>query len=76
MTRADVPEFVHELLAVGAETWAITPTAYVVGDIDVPRAVSVKVQQICDRFGERDHLRADIARYLISIGRVADWADS
>ena len=34
--------------------------------------VSAEVQAICQRYGDRDHLRHDIVAHLRSIGRFID----
>lgn len=40
-----------------------------IGDADAPKSMRPKIWAICDRYGDRDHLRSEIATYLISIGR-------
>lgn len=39
--------------------------------LDVDR-VAEKVQKICDRYGDRDHLLLDIVAHLRSLGRYVE----
>ncbi|KXG87704.1 hypothetical protein [Agrobacterium bohemicum] len=76
MRKDQIPEFVDEIIATGCPICAVGHDTYVFGEIDVldedfDRVVR-EVQEICDNYGERDHLRLEIAAYLRSIGRVFD----
>lgn len=70
MRSAQIPDFIDELLEAGADTWAIAPGKYVLGDADAEEDVRQRIYQICDRYGDRDHLRDEMAEYLTSIGRL------
>lgn len=75
MTENQIPQFIDELLALGCEVEAISPDRYVIGDVDMPlddyEAVKDRLISVCERYRERDHLRSEIAGYLLSIGRNA-----
>ncbi len=76
MRKEEIPEFVEAILATGCPMCAVGNDTYVFGEIDVPddafdRVVKL-VQDICDEYGEREHLRLEIAAYLRKIGRVFD----
>lgn len=73
MQKKDIPAFVREVLAAGFDICAIGYNAYSVADSKLPRgkrsAGERKLREIVTRYGERDHLRTEIASYLRSIGR-------
>lgn len=73
MRKDEIPDFVEEIIATGCPITAIGYDLFVLGEIDVPEEdmerVSKEVHEISKRYGERDHLRAEIAAYLRSIGR-------
>ncbi|MCZ7469813.1 hypothetical protein M0412_03825 [Agrobacterium sp. O3.4] len=76
MRKDQIPDFVDEITATGCPICAISDDLYVLGEIDVPEEeierVSRDVHEISRRYGERDHLRTEIAAYLRSIGRYFD----
>ncbi|MFN3717370.1 MAG: hypothetical protein ACK4UW_00550 [Rhizobium rhizophilum] len=49
---------------------------YVFAEIDLPEEdvdrVAEEVQEICDRYGDRDHLLLDIVAHLRSLGRYVE----
>ncbi|CVI17451.1 conserved hypothetical protein [Agrobacterium fabacearum CFBP 5771] len=72
MRKDEIPDFVEEIIATGCPITAIGDGLYVLGEIDVPEEdmerVSSEVTEISARYGERDHLRSEIAAYLREIG--------
>ncbi len=76
MHKTEVPEFIDAILATGTPMMAVGHDVYVFAEADVPiedfdRVVN-EVHGICERYGERDHLRYDIVAYLRQIGRFID----
>ncbi|MFN7103500.1 MAG: hypothetical protein ACK4N1_12865 [Pseudorhizobium sp.] len=73
MRKEQIPDFVHDLLAVGCDICAIGDTHYVIGDTDMTpearRAAKSELERIERVYADRDHLRPQIAKYLQSIGR-------
>jgi len=73
MRKDEIADFVDEIIATGCPICAIGDDLYVLGEIDVAEEdmerVSSEVHEISMRYGERDHLRMEIAAYLRSIGR-------
>lgn len=73
MRKDEIPDFVDEIIATGCPITAIGDGLYVLGEIDVPEEdierVSRQVAEISARYGERDHLRSEIAVFLQEIGR-------
>jgi len=73
MRRDQIALFVEEVLATGAALYAIGADCYFFGDMDVSQdqaaEIYARVNGICEQYGPRDHLRADIAEHLRSIGR-------
>jgi hypothetical protein len=74
MTEDQIPDFVREVAAIGCEIIAVLGTGgYLIGDADLSvddyDIAAPKLREICDRYGDRDHLVAEIAEYLISIDR-------
>lgn len=80
MTKDQVPEFVEAIIATGCPMSAVGHDIYVFAEIDLPEhdidRVVKEVDVICQKFGERDHLRQDIVDYLRSIGRYFDLETS
>lgn len=76
MTKEQIPEFVHAILDTGCDMQAISHDLYCIADADVPDdiidEVSKEVHRISESYGERDHLRAEIASYLRSIGHFIE----
>lgn len=76
MTEDQVPEFVDAIVATGCPITAVGHDTYVFAEIDLPDEdidrVAEEVHAICERYGERDHLRLEITGYLRSIGRFYD----
>lgn len=83
-----IPSFVKEVLSTGATLYAAGEDHYFFGDPDVPddkaEEILARVNDICERYGPRDHLQTEIARYLTSLGldidrhgecRVLRWLD-
>ncbi|WP_165222217.1 hypothetical protein [Affinirhizobium pseudoryzae] len=72
MTEDQIPAFVEELLATGCPVYAIGREAYVIAEFAVPEtlrgAISEQVNEICERYGKRDHLLLNIAHHLRTIG--------
>jgi hypothetical protein len=73
MVEDDIPTFVEAVIATGCDITAIGDHLYTIGDADLPEPERFKMQleleDIGVRFGERDHLKAEIITYLHSIGR-------
>lgn len=73
MSRKDIPDFIDEVIATGCSPTAVGD-GYLIGDGDLAPQNCEKVQtmlhEIIARYGSRDHLLAEIARYLTSIGRA------
>ncbi|MCZ8158891.1 MAG: hypothetical protein O9256_03265 [Rhizobiaceae bacterium] len=72
MRKDEIPSFVSELIDAGAPICAVGRELYVIGDIDLPDAQAEVVWEICNRYGERDHLILEIVAYLRSVGRFLD----
>ncbi|QDG94596.1 dihydroxy-acid dehydratase (plasmid) [Rhizobium sp. NIBRBAC000502774] len=76
MTEDQVPEFVDAIIATGCPICAVGHELYVFAEIDLPPEdidrVSAEVHNICTAYGERDHLRREIAAYLRSLGRYVE----
>jgi hypothetical protein len=76
MTEDQVPEFVDTIIATGCPISAVGHDIYVFAEIDLPDEdidrVAAEIHAICDRYGERDHLRLEIVAYLRSLGRFFD----
>lgn len=76
MRRDEIALFVEEILATGATLYAVGDDCYFFGDLDVSedKAAEIfsRVNAICERFGPRDHLRAEIAEHLRSLGRLIE----
>ncbi len=73
MTIDQIPHFIDDLVALGCNPQAISPDRYVIGDTDIPldeyEAIEGQLILVCKRYGKRENLRIEIARYLHSIGR-------
>jgi hypothetical protein len=73
MFEEDIPKFVEAVIATGCGITAIGQYSYTIDDADFPEPKCSQVQQeledISERFGERDHVKAEIVSYLHSIGR-------
>ncbi|QGG93246.1 hypothetical protein GH983_22090 (plasmid) [Agrobacterium sp. MA01] len=76
MRAEEIPDFVADILAAGAQMIAIGHDIYLMGEAEVPEEmyeqVITDVQVICDRYGRREHLRREIAAHLRSLGRFID----
>lgn len=76
MRRDEIALFVEEILATGATLYAVGDDCYFFGDMDVSEdsaaEIFARVNGICARYGPRDHLRADIAEHLRSLGRLIE----
>ncbi|NSL25100.1 hypothetical protein [Agrobacterium tumefaciens] len=76
MTEDQVPEFVDAIIATGCPISAVGHDIYVFAEIDLPDEdidrVAAEIHAICERYGERDHLRLEIVAYLRSLGRFLD----
>jgi hypothetical protein len=72
MRAEDIPDFVSAILAAGAPICAIGHDIYLICETEVPdemvEQVVTKVQEVCDRYGPREHLRREIAAHLRSLG--------
>lgn len=77
MTEDQVPEFVDAVIATGCPICAAGHEPYVFAEIDLPPEdidrVSAEVHDIRRAYGERDHLRREIAIYLRSLGRYVEY---
>jgi hypothetical protein len=73
MREEQIPNFVRAVVATGCDIRAVGPRHFVIDDTDLPRRISraakLQLERIEDEYGCRDHLRAEIAAYLYSIGR-------
>lgn len=76
MRKDQVTKFVDAILKTACPMCAVGHDTYVFAESDVPDddfdRVVREVQDICDQYGERDHLRLEIAGYLRTIGRFFD----
>jgi hypothetical protein len=76
MKASEIPAFVEEILRTGCNICAVGHDKYVVGDADLSPAeyerVGRELDKIEEAYGERDFLKAEIVRYLRSIGRYVD----
>lgn len=72
MSPDDIPAFIDEIVATGCEPTAVGD-GYIIGDSDLPEPQCDDIQpvllEIGERYGSRDHLVAEIAAYLTSVGR-------
>ena len=72
MRKDQIPKFVAEVIATGCPISAVGHDMYVFAEIDLPEEdvdrVAEEVQEICDRYGDRDHLLLDIVAHLRSLG--------
>ncbi|MCZ8158954.1 MAG: hypothetical protein O9256_03590 [Rhizobiaceae bacterium] len=79
MSEEQIPAFIDELLATGCPVYAVGQKAYVIAEFAVPECLrsstSERVNKICQRFGERDHLILQIVHHLWSIGRGIQVVD-
>lgn len=68
MLSSQIPEFVRDVVATGCNICAVGQEHYLFGDGDLKdedfERVSGLLGDIDARYGERDHLRADIVAYL------------
>ena len=74
MTEEQIPNFVQEVADTGCDITAVVGSAgFLMGDADLPaqayEIAAPQLQEICERYGRRDHLVSQIAEYLVSIGR-------
>lgn len=71
MKKEQIPAFVKEILEAGATLWA-AGDRYFFGDIDAAEdeaaAISARADEICQRYGAREHLRLEIAQHLKALG--------
>lgn len=76
MSKEDIPAFVQAVIETGCDICAVGYDGYVIGDADLPQAMSRKVapalRRISRRFGERDHLCREIVLHLRSLGRFLE----
>lgn len=76
MRAEEIPDFVADILAAGAQMIAVGHDIYLIGETEVPEElyeqVVSEVQNICDRYGRREHLRREIATHLCRLGRFVD----
>lgn len=76
MHKDQVPEFVDAIVKTGCPICAVGHDLYVFAEVDLPpddmERVVKEIHVICERFGEREHLRLEIVAYLRSIGRFYD----
>lgn len=79
MRNDQITSFVKEVLNTGATLYAAGEKHYFFGDLDVPddeaKEIVARVNDICERYGPRDHLRAEIASHLTSLGLSVDVDD-
>lgn len=79
MQEAQIPDFVSEVAATGCAICAVGHESYIIGDADLSdedyERVAPVLSKIEDRYGKRDHLKAEIIAYLRSIGRFIDLDD-
>ncbi len=72
MSEEQIPAFIDELLATGCPVYAVGQNAYVIAEFAAPEhlrsSTSEKVNEICRRYGKRDHLILKIVHHLWSIG--------
>jgi hypothetical protein len=73
MTEDDIPAFVEAIAETGCDITAVGDHSYIIGDADLPEPKCYEVQdeleEITQRYGDRDHLKDEIIFYLHSIGR-------
>jgi hypothetical protein len=69
MKASDIPAFVDDVIRAGCGICAVGQDKYVLGDGE---AVADELDDIENKYGERDFLKAEIAAYLRSIGRCVD----
>ncbi|AOG10836.1 hypothetical protein BSY240_2270 [Agrobacterium sp. RAC06] len=74
MQMDDIPSFVSELVDAGVPICGVGRELYVIGDPNLPDEKAEVVWEICNRYGERDHLILEIIAYLRSTGRFLDVA--
>jgi hypothetical protein len=76
MRKDEIPDFIAEIIATGCPISAVGHYMYVFAEIDLPEEdidrVSAEVQEICEFYGERDHLLPDIVAHLRSLGRYIE----
>lgn len=74
MTKEQIADFIHEVVAAGCDPVAVGDDCWLVGDADLPPDECLAIQPTLDeigrRYGDRDHLHFEIIDYLHSIGRV------
>ncbi|MGQ2968893.1 MAG: hypothetical protein ACT6RF_09110 [Allorhizobium sp.] len=79
MREDQIATFVEEMLETGATLYAIADYGYFLGDIDAPDDkvpdIAARVNEVCERYGPRDHLRHEISAHLRSIGRYVEVED-
>ncbi|ODT20147.1 MAG: hypothetical protein ABS35_20345 [Kaistia sp. SCN 65-12] len=68
--RNQIAAFVTEILNTGATLYAVGDDIYFFGDLAVAdnteAQVWAMVNDICDHYGSRDHLRREIVTHLVS----------
>lgn len=74
MRKDDIPSFVSELVDAGAPICAVGREVYVIGDVDLADEKADVIWEICNRYGERDHLILEIVAHLRSVGQFIDVA--
>lgn len=74
MTKEQIADFIHEVVATGCDPVAVGDDGWVIGDADLQPdeglAVQATLDEIGQRYGDRDHLHFEIIDYLQSVGRV------
>ncbi|UDF31902.1 UNVERIFIED_ORG: hypothetical protein LHK14_22950 (plasmid) [Roseateles sp. XES5] len=74
MTEEQIADFVRDMAATGCEILAVGDDSYVVADAHLPddvyATIAPEIERISQKYGQRDHLREQIAAYLRSIGRI------
>ncbi|MET3648009.1 hypothetical protein [Phyllobacterium ifriqiyense] len=76
MLESEIPAFVDDVIKTGCDICAIGLEYYTIGDADLPKEkidkVTVELDRIWGKYGDRDHLRFEIIAHLRSLGRYID----
>ena len=76
MRELDILAFVQAVVDTGCDICAVGHRGYTIGDVDLPRdrreAVALKLREIDEKFGDRDHLLPEIVAHLRFLGRYIE----
>ena len=76
MRELDIPAFVQAVVDTGCDISAVGHQGYTIGDVDLPpderEAVALKLAEINQHFGDRDHLLPEIVAHLRFLGRYIE----